>query len=60
MINNQEQKQTIEVNPQIIQMLTVANQVFKIAMTNVLKEEEKSMDQIKEGEFQNTYLNLQK
>lgn len=39
-------------------MLTLANQVFKIDMINMLKETEKRMDKTKEGEFQNTYLNL--
>ena len=54
--NNQAQKQTTETNPRIIRMLTLANQVFKIAMINVLKEIEKKTDKIKDGEIQNTYL----
>lgn len=39
-------------------MLTLANQVSKIAMINVLKEIEKKTNKIKDGEIQNTYLIL--
>lgn len=55
-INNHKQKQTIETNPQIIQMLTLAIQVFKTAMIYLLKEIEKKTDKRKCEEVKNTSL----
>jgi hypothetical protein len=53
-INNHKQKKTIETNPQIIQMWTLAIQVFKIAMIYLLKEIEKKTDKRKREEVKNT------
>lgn len=55
MTNNKEKKETMEADPQMIRMLELANNTFKITKINVLRKQRKTQKIGKRGKFQENW-----